>query len=312
MKNTMLTSESGTGDPVDSHVPTSARRFARRSSLVHPRQGKIPAITRTLLSLFALGSLPCSAATLVGQWTFENGSLADTTGNFVDLQLMGNNVAITNGALNVNGSGTTATGWAQTRGSASYPGVGGGLAIGSKTMVSWITLQGLQDIVRAGSAMTLGSVSSDKFDGIVFAERDTNRWMNGSTDSSRSNSAGDFNQTAAVETTIGLNIVQLAITYQITGLDVLISGYRNGVSMGSYTSAGQAASWDLGDQQVIFGARAFWNGNIYGGLDALIHEARLYDGALTQAEIGGLAMVPEPSAALLGGLGMLALLRRRR
>ena len=311
MKNTMLTSESGTGDPINPHVPTSARRFARRSSLVHPRQGKIPAITRTLLSLFALGSLPCSAATLVGQWTFEGGSLADTTGNFVALQLMGN-AAITNGALNVNGSGTTATGWAQTRGSASYPGAGGGLAIGSKTMVSWITLQGLENIVKAGSAMTLGSVSEDKFDGIVFAEKLTNRWMSGSNNGNRSPS-GQFDQTAAVETTIDLNtIVQLAITYQITGSDVLISGYRNGVSMGSYTSTGQAASWALGDQQVIFGARAFWTGNIYGGLDALIHEARLYNGALTQAEIGGLAMVPEPSAALLGGLGMLALLRRRR
>ena len=309
MKNTMLTSESGTGDPINPHVPTSARRFARRSSLVHPRQGKIPAITRTLLSLFALGSLPCSAATLVGQWTFENGSLADTTGNFVDLQLMGNNVAITNGALNVNGSGTTATGWAQTPGSNSYPGAGGGLAIGSKTMVSWITLQGLQDIVRAGSAMTLGSVSSDKFDGIVFAERDTNRWMNGSSNWDRS-PAGQFDQTAAVETSIN-TIVQLAITYENTGSDVTITGYRNGVNIGSYTDPDDV-TWAAGNQQVIFGARAFWNGNIQGGLDALIHEARLYNGALTQAEIGGLAMVPEPSAALLGGLGMLALLRRRR
>ena len=44
MNNTMRTSESWTGDPVDSQVPTSARRFARRSSLVHPPQGKIPAI----------------------------------------------------------------------------------------------------------------------------------------------------------------------------------------------------------------------------------------------------------------------------
>jgi hypothetical protein len=311
MKNTMLTSESGTGDPMNPHVPTSARRFARRSSLVHPRQGKIPAITRTLLSLFALGSLPCSAATLVGQWTFENGSLADTTGNFVALQLMGN-AAITNGALNVNGSGTTATGWAQTRGSATYPGLGGGLAIGSKTMVSWITLQGLENIVKAGSAMTLGSVTADQFDGIVFAERSTNRWMNGSSNYSRSNSAGDFNQTAAVETSIDLNtIVQLAITYENTGSDVTITGYRNGVNIGSYTDPDDV-TWAAGNQQVIFGARAFWNGNIYGGLDALIHEARLYDGALTQAEIGGLVMVPEPSAALLGGLGMLALLRRRR
>jgi hypothetical protein len=270
-------------------------------------------ITRTLLSLFALGSLPCSAATLVGQWTFEGGSLADTTGNFGNLTLSGD-ASVINGALNVNGSGTTASGWAQTPGRPSNPnpGAGGGLAIGNKTMVSWITLQGLENIVKAGSAMTLGSVTADKFDGIVFAEKLENRWMSGSNNGNRSPS-GQFNQTAAVETSIDLNtIVQLAITYQITGSDVLISGYRNGVSMGSYTSTGQAAFWAANDQQVIFGARAFFNGNIQGGLDALIHEARLYDGALTQAEIGGLAMVPEPSAALLGGLGMLALLRRRR
>jgi hypothetical protein len=250
------------------------------------------------------------AATLVGQWTFEGGSLADTTGNFVALQLMGN-AAISNGALNVNGSGAGATGWAQTRGSASYPGVGGGLAIGSKTMVSWITLQGLEDIAKAGSAMTLGSVSADQFDGIVFAERNTNRWMNGSDNWLRSPS-GQFDQTAAIETSIDLNtIVQLAITYEIAAGNVTITGYRNGVNIGSYTDPDDV-TWAAGDQQVIFGARTFWNGNIYGGLDALIHEARLYDGALTQAEIGGLAMVPEPSAALLGGLGMLALLRRRR
>jgi hypothetical protein len=178
-------------------------------------------------------------------------------------------------------------------------------------MVSWITLQGLEDIAKAGSAMTLGSVSADQFDGIVFAERNTNRWMNGSDNWLRSPS-GQFDQTAAIETSIDLNtIVQLAITYEIAAGNVTITGYRNGVNIGSYTDPDDV-TWAAGDQQVIFGARTFWNGNIYGGLDALIHEARLYDGALTQAEIGGLAMVPEPSAALLGGLGMLALLRRRR
>jgi hypothetical protein len=261
-------------------------------------------ITRTLLSLFALGSLPCSAATLVGQWTFENGSLADTTGNFGNLTLSGN-ASIINGALDVNGTGTTATGWAVTSGS-------GGLAIGSKTMVSWITLQGLSASAKNGSAMTLDSTTTDKFDGIVFAEQSANRWMNGSPLWLRSPN-GQFNQTAAVETSINLNtIVQLAITYQITGSNVLISGYRNGVSMGSYTSTGQAASWAAGDQEVIFGIRHTNQLVPPGALDALIHEARLYDGALTQAEIQGLVMVPEPSAALLGGLGMLALLRRRR
>jgi MYXO-CTERM domain-containing protein len=49
-----------------------------------------------------------------------------------------------------------------------------------------------------------------------------------------------------------------------------------------------------------------------GGLDALIHEARLYDTALTQAEIQGLVMVPEPSASVFGVLTAGLLLARRR
>ena len=49
--------------------------------------------------------------------------------------------------------------------------------IGEKTLVSWVTLQSLTNIARAGSALTLDTQTGDVFDGIVFAERDTNRWM---------------------------------------------------------------------------------------------------------------------------------------
>jgi hypothetical protein len=268
---------------------------------IKPINQSMKNITRTLLSLFALGSLPCSAATLVGQWTFEGGSLADTTGNFGNLTLSGD-ASIINGALDVNGTGTTVTGWAVTSGN------GGLAAIGSKTMVSWITLQGLSTSAKNGSAMTLDSKTIDQFDGIVFAEQDANRWMNGSNGWLRSPN-GQF---AAVETSINLDIVQLAITYQNTGGNVTITGYRNGVNIGSYTDTDDV-TWAAGDQEVIFGKRHTNPlAETSGALDALIHEARLYDGALTQAEIQGLVMVPEPSAALLGGLGMLALLRRRR
>ena len=66
----------------------------------------------------------------------------------------------------MNGSGTSATGWAVTQGG-SYSGP----PITSKTLVSWLTLEGLENVADAGSAMTIDRVTVDHFDGIIFAER---------------------------------------------------------------------------------------------------------------------------------------------
>jgi hypothetical protein len=272
----------------------------------------------TLASLAALSTLSCQAATLVGHWTFDNGSLADSTGNFGDLRLQGN-ASIINGALDVNGSAVSASGWASTPGGAGSPfnaGAGGGVALSSKTLVSWITVESLSPIARAGSAMTLDSVTADNFDGIVFAEKNTNNWMSGSNNWFRSPD-GQFSQTAvSTETTTG-SVIQLAITYQVSGSTVTVTGYRDGALMGTYSS-GNAASWAAGDQEIIFGVRHIGpplpgpGYGLNGALDALIHEARLYDGALTQGEISALTMVPEPSAALLSLAAAGLLLRRRR
>ena len=264
-------------------MPPPATPSAARTS---PTRVCLPA--KCILLGVLLGLAGQSRAALVGQWHFENGSLADSTGHFANLVLRGN-ATVSNGALDLNGAGTTATGWAATTGA-------GGLALASKTLVSWITLQGLQNLAKDGSAMTLDSTTSDKFDGIIFAERSANRWMSGSSNYSRSATSGDFNQPAALETAApSPGIVQLAITYQdLGGGNVQISGYRNGILMGTYTSA-NLATWAAGEQEVIFGMRhltAATSG--YGALDALIHEARLYDTALTQAQLQGLTMVTLP------------------
>lgn len=273
---------------------------------IQPSQFYITSLWVGICSLLLLTS-PCQSA-LVGLWTFENGSLADSTGNFGNLVLVGDAV-VSNGALDLNGSGTTATGWAKTPGTSSAGG-GGGVALGSKTLVSWITLQSLS--ASAGSAMTLDGVTGDKFDGIVFGEQSAGRWMNGSNGWSRSQ-GGQFNQAEAVESSTG-SLLQLAITYQdLGGGNVQITGYRNGNLMGSYTS-GNFASWGANEQEVIFGRRFHYidinHGD--GALDALLHEARLYDSALSQSEIQSLAMVPEPTASVLGTLAAFLLLSRRR
>lgn len=244
-----------------------------------------------------------ASADLVGQWTFNPGQeLVDQTGNFPDLVLKGNASVTPGGELDVNGSGTTASGWAVTEG-----GTYGGPAIGDKTLVSWITLESLGDVVRAGSAITIDRTSGDHFDGIIFAERQTNRWMNGSSGFGRTEDfVPGFEETAAGEQ------IQMAITY--TGGQ--ITGYRNGQQIGQYSRA--LGSWNTGDAEVFFGLRHGSTAGGPGGLDALIDEARIYDEALTGAQLDALSPVgaiPEPSSivlAVLGLLGMLSLRRRRR
>jgi hypothetical protein len=232
----------------------------------------------------SLGSNPLDPASpglqgaLFGHWTFEAGSeLKDLTGNFPDLILEGT-AAVSGGALDINGEGTTATGWARTG--------AGGQAIGNKTLVSWITLQGLEEIAKSGAPMALDSSTVDTFDGIVFAERSFNRWMNGSSNFTRS-PVEQFDLTELseeIEPTPDGTQIMLAITYKdLGGGQVEITGYRNGQPMGTYSTGG-FATWAADDQEVLFGPRHTAPGP-NGALDALIHEARLYGKAATAEEI---------------------------
>jgi hypothetical protein len=220
-------------------------------------------------------------AALIGHWTFEPGEeLIDRTGHFPDLALKGN-AAIFAGELNVNGTGLTGTGWAVTEGG-DYV----GSTISNKTLVSWITLQGLEHIADAGSAMTIDRLSGDLFDGIIFAEAQANRWMNGSSNGLRNQPfSPGFEETAT-----GV-MIQLAISYEdLGGGNVRITGYRNGVQIGQY-DANAIATWAAADAEIFFGIR---HGSIAGGpgaLDALIEEARIYDHVLTQQEVQGLQPV---------------------
>ena len=227
---------------------------------------------------------------LVGHWTFESGKeLVDLTGNFPPLLLMGD-TTVTGGKLDVNGSGTSATGWAVTD---SDTGAYKGPAISNKTLVVWATMQGLIDVARAGSLMTLDRVKKDQFDGIIFAERQDNRWMNGSSGFERT---ADFSPGFA-ETAVG-NPIQVAVTYQhLGGGRLRVAGYRNGEPIGQYES-GNPSSWGAGDAEVFFGQRHGSTTGGPGGLDALIEEARLYSEALTASEIRELYAPTPPQLSL--------------
>lgn len=229
-------------------------------------------------ALALIGGSPVSRAAPdpVGHWTFEPGDeLVDLAGNFADLVIEGD-AQVADGRLDVNGAGTIASGWAHASALPASP------PIGDKTLVSWITLEGLEDVAKAGSALSIDLQAGDRFDGIVFAERSLNRWMNGSSGFQRS-PPEQFTGVNAVETTTGEEIM-LAITYEdLGGGQVQITGYRNGEEMGSYPSAG-FATWAGGEYEALFGPR-HTNPNPNGALDALIHEARIYGAAGTADDI---------------------------
>ncbi|HUF61009.1 MAG TPA: hypothetical protein VMN36_02950 [Verrucomicrobiales bacterium] len=237
---------------------------------------------RKIRSLAILLVSPLAAATglraeLVGHWTFQPGQeLTDRTGNFPDLLVQGD-AQVAGGQLDLNGTGVDATGWAITNSDA---GAYSGPPLTDKTLVSWVILDALEDGARTGSAITLDRVASDSFDGIIFAERQFNRWMNGSSNFARTQ---DFDP-GFEEIAVG-QLVQLAITYHhLDNGQLLVTGFRNGQTIGQYESA-NPSSWDSGDAEVIFGKR---HGNTAGGpgaLDTRIEEASLYREALSPAEI---------------------------
>jgi hypothetical protein len=211
------------------------------------------------------------AANLIGHWTFGGAEpLKELTGNWADLGFFGTGSSVASGRLRV-----------QPTGYARATKVGAFAApLREKTLVSWVSLQALTP--RAGSAITIDSPSVDKFDGIIFSENFTdNRWQSGS-------NGGTRNRVATTVEVLNVNqTVQLAIAYtpSVNNTQVSMRICRNGVEE-VVTPAGTAAlaEWTGTDAEILFGARHTAPGQI-GGMDAFIDEARIYNVALTCAEV---------------------------
>ena len=248
-------------------------------------QGDMDATSSLDLDAASMADAPVPMNPPVGQWTFNAGQeLIDIRGNFPDLVLNGS-AMVTGGQLDTDGSGTSATGWAVT---GENPGLYSGPPIVDKTLVSWITLEqlGSDDGVSQGSAITIDRESGDHFDGIIFGEREEDRWMSGSSNFNRTD---DFDP-GFRETTTGIEIM-LTITYDdlddMPGGPMDITGYRNGVVMGSYSSDA-GSSWSPADAEIFFGIRHGTKGGGPGALDALVNEARIYDNVLSADDIEAL------------------------
>ncbi|HEX2746450.1 MAG TPA: LamG-like jellyroll fold domain-containing protein, partial [Verrucomicrobiales bacterium] len=218
-----------------------------------------------------LHSPPVAFAGLAGHWTFLDGT--DETGNFAPGTLSGG-ASFSGGCLNVNAAG----------GQFFRTGAYSGPAINAKTLVAWVYVTDLN--ARGGSVLTLeNSAGADVFDGIVYAERQPLKWMAGSDNWLRTQDV-----TGAAETTAQDTLVQIAVVYGdpvAANNQNRITIYRNGGSYGTYLTGGRITYSTGAD--AVFGKRhedtsgtAFFTGRI--------EEARIYDTAMTQAEIAALTL----------------------
>jgi len=150
-----------------------------------------------------------------------------------------------------------------------------------KTLVAWVTLADKN--VRAGSVLTIQQ--GNRFDGIIFAERDARKWMAGSNGFARTQEVRDQ---SPEETADDRTLVQMAVVYRGDRISI----YRNAELYASYEAA-NIGLLSSKDNVAVFGLRHLGgNGSIAGSIE----DARIYDRALTVAEIK--ALKPnEPSAS---------------
>ena len=115
-------------------------------------------------------------------------------------------------------------------------------------------------------------------------------------------SNGDYGQGAGGDLTDG-EWHHVAVTYDSATSTKRL--YFDGVELGS----GLVVANDLNVQATNFGIGYAFNTELFNGL---IDDVRVYDEALDQTAIAGLAAIPEPSSLALLGLGGLLVARRRR
>ena len=148
----------------------------------------------------------------------------------------------------------------------------------AKTIEAWVQLTDLEQ--RGGGVISVQTVDGSEFDSIVFGEREPRKWMAGSNGFVRTRSFDGDEETEAA------TLVHVVIVYDEGGT---IRAYRNGTPYGTAYQSDGPVTFPAGRTQVLFGMR---HGTSAGGnrlLAGAIDEARLYDRALSAAEVAASA-----------------------
>ena len=138
-----------------------------------------------------------------------------------------------------------------------------------KTLVAWVRLDNLD---QSGSGV-LAIQDGDEFDAIVFGERVQGRWMAGSHNFSRTQSA-EYQQPLAPETADPNQWLQIAVVYRGKQVEI----WRDGQRYAAYEAPNRQAYSPQCD--LYLGLRCIFRQQRYGFLAGAIDEARIYNLAL--------------------------------
>lgn len=274
-------------------------------------------LKQALASALAMAGLAVTshAATLALHYTFDEGfgtaaasSVGSTAGN--TLTLVGNSswapsMAGFGSAMQITGVSGRAEAVDKTTWSAQTI---TGSSIGSMSMALWINFSSFP---TTGVPTLMGSVSSApsyhhqmliRMDGTNtrLPNDKANAW--GQTFGSGA-SVATSRTDAATEIATGV-WNHYAVTFDSTTKTSTL--YINGNFASAATNAAWTGYWDAADL-----VRSIVGSDANNSISGLYDDARVYNGALSPSEVAALA-VPEPSSAILLGLGGFALLRRRR
>lgn len=243
------------------------KRLQEQSEQIRPQLANIlNPIRQRLQRELDLGTVPLLDLKPAAEWHFDSADKGDR----FPTQLRGN-AKIQDGVLVLDGNS-----WGETKNL--------GLDLKEKTLEVLVSLSNLNQ--KGGGAMTVQDSPGVIFDSIVFAERANREWMAGSNNFARTQDFGGAQEREAKE-----KPVHIVITYAKDGT---ITCYRDGQLYGRpYKSALQAFSG--AKTMVVFGLR---HGRGAGGgrmLSGAIHEAKLYDRALSADEVAGAAAMANKS-----------------
>lgn len=207
------------------------------------------------------GAAKTSVDPPIARWDFE-GNGEDRIGR-MHLKLH-KGASIKDGALKVGRGGYAASGVLRQ-------------PLRAKTLEAWVQLDNLEQ--KGGGVMTLQTKDAKDFDSIVFAELEPSRWLVGSERHDRTQPLDGPKENEAHRSAI-----HLAYTYSADGT---VTAYRQGIPYGKPIKPG-LKSFAAGNANVLFGSR---HGPPSGNrqLAGRILEARLYDRALTAAEVAASA-----------------------
>jgi len=130
---------------------------------------------------------------------------------------------------------------------------------------------------RGGGVFTVQTTNGSVFDSLVLGEMEAGKWMAGSNNFGRTLAFNAPLERGAVKTPVRLICVYRA--------DGTILAYRNGQPYGKPIKKSGLVSYAPGSSQVVFGLRHGTNPAGNRAFRGKLHEARLYDRALTPEEV---------------------------